>query len=115
MEIERAFSLSWFEIRSTRRNYYTDNIHYNVFAVGKWAGHIMDWRGCNFWHKKVNDRYFKSISEAFDWIQGQLDNGTFSDNMTIDGGGHLSENREPMLEEKVVHISKDNKAYYGSD
>jgi len=84
-----GFYLDWLVIRTTRREYVGNNEpKYVVYGVGQWNGHIMDWRGCNFWEKKLSGgvKPFKTVEEAKQWIQSQIDNGTLYYRKEIEGG-----------------------------
>lgn len=102
MMAQEGFYLEWFEIKSTRD--FSDK--YVVFGIGQWRGHIMNWRGCNHWEKKLTKgvKPFNSIEDAENWIKEKVKSGDFKERMYIDGGYHTGEPTD--REVKTVFFSK---------
>lgn len=75
-----TYYLSWFELM----RYHEDKFVW--FGVGQWSSHIMDWRGCNFWHGRLpKSPIFKTGKEAIAWLFVQIKGGIYTDGMELNG------------------------------
>lgn len=75
-----TYNLSWFELMRFHEDKYV------WFGVGQWSCHIMDWRGCNFWHGRLpKSPAFSDPKEAIDWLYFQVENGAYKDTMELRG------------------------------
>lgn len=75
-----TYNLSWFELMRFHEDKYV------WFGVGHWSSHIMDWRGCNFWHGRLpKSPVFADPKEAIDWLYFQVENGAYKDGMELRG------------------------------
>lgn len=82
-----TYYLSWFELL----RYHEEKFVW--FGVGQWSSHMMDWRGCNYWHSRLpKSPIFADAKEAIDWLYYQVENGIYKNGMEL-SGHHAGENR----------------------
>lgn len=75
-----TFYLRWFELM----RYHEEKFVW--FGVGQWSSHIMDWRGCNFWHSRLpKSPIFGDPEEAIDWLYFQVEHGVYKHGMELHG------------------------------
>lgn len=75
-----TYYLQWFELM----RFHEEKCVW--FGVGQWSSHIMDWRGCNFWHGRLpKSPVFDNLKEAIDWLYFQVENGAYKDGMKLNG------------------------------
>ena len=80
------YYVKWFEVRTYRSSGFV------IYGVGQWSGHIMDWRGCNFYHGRLpGSPVFHDLTVLMDWMEFQIRNGVYSDGMEL-SGHHSGEN-----------------------
>jgi len=89
-----TYYLQWFELMRCHEEKFV------WFGVGQWSSHIMDWRGCNFWHSRLpKSPVFADPKEAINWLYYQVENGVYKDGMEL-GGHHMGENRCTVCNKK---------------
>ena len=77
---QNFYRLSWFELMSFRENKVV------IFGIGHWTYHLMDWRGCNFYHGRLpKSPVFKNVGEAKEWLKFQIENGVYHQGMELCG------------------------------
>ncbi len=84
-----GFYLTWFTIRYT--SLMSEKERYVIFGEGKWIYHVMDWRGCNFWQKKLSPHPFDSVEEAKNWLREAVSAELLWERMMIRGGSFLND------------------------
>ena len=87
MSYENEYDLQRFSLLTYRETSYV------WYGVGQWDGHIMDWRGSNFFHGRLpQSPTFKQPSEALAWLEKALDEGEYHRGMSL-SGHHSGESR----------------------
>lgn len=101
MAYENEYSIQWFDLLTFRDS------RYCWYAHGKWVGHLMDWRGCNFHHGRVpGSPTFATIPEALRWLQTEIANGRIRRGMVF-SGHHSGEGlcSKGCDDREVAHLS----------
>jgi hypothetical protein len=58
-----CYKLAWFQILTYFKHKYV------IYGHGQWAGHIMDWAGCNYMHGRLPcSPVFLSVTDAYEWL-----------------------------------------------
>lgn len=77
---ENIYNLKWFELLTYREK------RYCWYGVGQWWLHLMDWRGCNYYHGRLpNSPVFDTIPEAVYWLKTAVNNGDYYTGMSLHG------------------------------
>lgn len=80
------YNLDWFEFMKYRENETTCKYKVVVYGHGQWFLHMMDWRGCNFWHGRLpGSPVFNNEAEAFEWLRAAVKKGAFTKGMELKG------------------------------
>lgn len=67
MAYSNSYTVSWFDILTYR------NGKYVVYGEGHWIGHVMDWRGGNFFHGRLpNSPVFDTEADARAWLRQRV-------------------------------------------
>lgn len=75
-----GYDLSWFELLTFRETKVV------IYGVGQWDGHMMDWRGCNFFHGRLPlSPVFNNTEEATAWLKFQVENKVYTEGMWLTG------------------------------
>ena len=75
-----GYYLEWLELKQYR------DVYYVWYGVGQWDGHMMNWRGCNYFHGRLpKSPMFNNVREAILWMQVQLKAGAYKDGMYLTG------------------------------
>lgn len=104
---QNEYVLSWFQVLTFRPNIDTGESKFVVYGVGRWYRHLMDWRGCNFFHGRIpGSPTFKTIEDAVLWLDEAVKAGVLSDRMRLHGH-HSGENTCPKGcdEREVIQVS----------
>jgi hypothetical protein len=105
------FYLDWFELLRYRK----DKIV--IYGTGQWYLHLMDWRGCNFFHGRLpKSPVFNFTDEALEWLKFQVQNGNYKDKFEMSGhhgcGRECNKCRDRILNDWVSSsclLKKENK------
>ena len=80
MSWENEYFLTWFELLTFREK------RYCWYGIGQWVGHMIDWRGCNFFHGRIPDSpTFANTLEAMEWLQKAVDDGEIYKSISFSG------------------------------
>jgi len=80
-----TYDLAWFELMRFHKTKFV------WYGVGQWSCHVMDWRGCNFWHGRLpKSPVFENPKDAVEWLYFQVENGAYKDGMEL-AGHHTSD------------------------
>jgi hypothetical protein len=80
MTYNTDYDLSWLKILRFRESKFV------VYGVGQWAYHVMDWRGCNFFHGRIPDSpTFSTPEEAVSWIAKEIKAGRIYEGKVLQG------------------------------
>ena len=104
---QNIYCLEWFELMKYREKYFV------IYGVGQWWNHLMDWRGCNFYHGRLpKSPVFESEEDAKKWLKFQVENGVYQEKMELtghhDGDPCLRGCRKRELE--TIYFTKDRKS-----
>lgn len=96
---DNVYNLEWFEIMTYRGTKYV------LHGVGQHYMHIMDWRGCNFFHGRLPfSPVFPTIRDALRWLWATWKRGYWQEKTELIGC-HSSPNRCYDRECLTIHMS----------
>lgn len=80
------FRLKWLEVLDYRVNPITGRGRFVLYGVGQWVNHVMDWRGCNFFHGRIKGSpTFATVEEALRWAREASRSGFIAEGMRLRG------------------------------
>lgn len=100
------YNLEWFQVLTFRENLDTGACSFVVYGEGKHEGHLMDWRGCNFFHGRIpGSPTFKTFADAVLWLDRAMAADVLHRGMDL-SGHHAGENecRKGCAEREVATI-----------
>lgn len=87
-----VYRLEWFQVLTFRENLDTGACSFVVYGQGKHHHHLMDWRGCNFFHGRIpGSPTFKTFSDAVLWLDRAVADGILVRRIELTGH-HAGEN-----------------------
>jgi hypothetical protein len=96
---QNEYIVKWFELMPFHQDKFV------IYGVGRWLYHIMDWRGCNFYHGRLPlSPVFNSEEEAGKWL---IENKDVYKGMTLRGhsmGEYKCSTCKDKKEIKTFHI-----------
>jgi hypothetical protein len=78
--IHNEYKLMWFELMSFRSTKIV------IYGVGQWKYHVMDWRGCNYYHGRLpGSPVFDNEKEAIKWLKWAVEKKHYQDGERLTG------------------------------